>query len=161
MILGKANIEMGKPLEGERYLLQTLLLEGPDDKFKQTFRLYLLGILGNRFIANQGAVDRVAFIQLVNDFLASNSGSVEEPSFYSKMRAWAATVPESLRSITGDWSGLDFYTCFLTTTIRAYETDGFRLSGLGSSQSFNEMGKKLPQKRTCILTLGQSRWRRA
>jgi len=103
MVLGKADIELGKKQEAERYIRQALLLAGPDDKFKQGARYYLLTILAGRFGPGTNATDRLAIIRLVNDFLASNVGSIEDPADYNKMREWAASLPGQVRSIVGTW----------------------------------------------------------
>jgi hypothetical protein len=104
MILGKAYVETGgDKAEAERYFKQALSLAGPDDEFKQTCRLYLLQILGDRFIANSASVDRLMFLTLIKVFLQSNSKSVEDPTLDRRMRDWAAVAYQHLASIEGDW----------------------------------------------------------
>ena len=144
-VLGRADIELGKKEEAERYLRQALALGGPDDKFKQSSRYGLLTLLTARL--NTGtSVDRLALLRLAEDFLESNAGSVEDADLYSKMRAWAASLPEPIRSITGTWTAsavLNLASCPGSITIRAFENGGFTLSGFGSSETINQLRKKL------------------
>ena len=103
MILGNADIELGKKQDAERYLRQALLLAGPVDKFKQGARYYLLTILAARLDVRTNASDRLAIIRLTDDFIASNSGSLEDADYYNKMREWATSIPAHVRSIEGTW----------------------------------------------------------
>lgn len=103
MILGVADYALGNLQESEQYLRQALLLSGPDDEFKNTSRLYLLRIVTARMSDQTGSADRLALIQLVQEVLGSNSGSIEDPADYAKMREWAASLTEWARSITGSW----------------------------------------------------------
>jgi hypothetical protein len=104
MILGKSYLETGgNKAEAERYFRQAMSLAGPDDEFKQTCRLYLLQILGDRFIANSLSVDRLAFLTLIKNFLQSSSKSVEDPILDSRMRDWAGASSQHLASIEGNW----------------------------------------------------------
>ncbi len=102
-ILGAAYFETGNRQEAEKYVRQCLLLTGNDDPFKQTARLYLLRILGEKFRQNTASVDRTAFLQLVNDFLRSEKTSILDDTYYQEMRRWAASIPETLKSIIGNW----------------------------------------------------------
>lgn len=101
-ILGAANGVQGKEREAEPYLRQAISLAGPDDKYKQTSRLLLIRILAGRFSAAPGSVDRLAFLQLINDFLDSHSPLGDAES-YNDMRTWAASLVKPLRSIDGYW----------------------------------------------------------
>ena len=65
MILGKADIELGKTDDADRYLRQALALTGPDDKFKQSSRYFLLTILAAKFTPATTSLDRLALIRLV------------------------------------------------------------------------------------------------
>jgi Trypsin-like peptidase domain len=105
MILGKTYVETGgDKAEAERYFRQGMSLAGADDEFKQSCRLYLLQVLGDRFVANSLSVDRLALISLMRNFLSSNSKSVEDPILDNKMRDWATVSSQYLASIEGDWS---------------------------------------------------------
>jgi S1-C subfamily serine protease len=103
MILGKADIELGKTQDADRYLRQALLLTGLDDKFKQSSRYYLLTILAAKFTPATTSADRLALIRLVEEFMKSSAGSVEDADFYERMREWAASIPAHARSIAGTW----------------------------------------------------------
>ncbi len=102
-ILGAAYFEHGNMPEAEKYARQCLVLTGNDDVFKQTARLYLLRILGERFKQNPSSVDRTAFLQLVNDFLRSEKTSIVDDTYYQEMKRWAVSMPDTLKSIVGKW----------------------------------------------------------
>ncbi len=144
-VLGRADIALGKKEEAERYLRQALVLAGPDDKFKQSSRYGLLTLLTAKL--NTGpAVDRLALLRLVEEFLHSNTGSVEDADLYHQMREWAASLPERIRSIAGTWSDLtavlDLPLCPGTIGISISGNGGFTLSGFGSFQTIKEWSKK-------------------
>jgi S1-C subfamily serine protease len=102
-ILGSAKEEQGKAEEAEQYVRQAISLAGPDDKYKQSSRFILIRILADRFNAHPAAVDRLAFLQLINDFLNSKSPLGGDQSYEVAVRTWAASVPEHLRSLEGVW----------------------------------------------------------
>jgi len=89
--------------EAEKYARQCLVLTGNDDAFRQTARLYLLILLGEKFKQNPASVDRTAFLELVNDFLNSEKTSIVGDAYYQEMRRWAASMPDILKSIVGSW----------------------------------------------------------
>jgi len=102
-ILGAAYFENGNMPESEKYARQCLVLTGNDDAFRQTARLYLLKMLGEKFKQNPASVDRTAFLELVNDFLNSEKTSIVGDAYYQEMRRWAASMPDILKSIVGNW----------------------------------------------------------
>ena len=101
-ILGAANAMQGKQQAAEQYLRQAISLAGPDDKYKQTSRLLLIKILADRFAAAPASVDRLGFLQLINDFLDSHSPLGDAES-YNDDRTWVTSLIEGLRSIAGTW----------------------------------------------------------
>ncbi len=148
MVLGIADFELGKQGKSEQYLWQSLRLAGPDDKFKQTSRLYLLRILAASFNADSTSVDHLSFIRLVNEFLASESGSVADPDLYSKMRTWAASLPAQLRSINGVWTEdsstlVSAVACKVEYVIASLPSGSFSLGFKPSSPSASPTDEKV------------------
>jgi hypothetical protein len=102
-ILGTAKARLREEGQAERYLRQAILLSGPDDEYKQASRLGLLLILSERFYADHTSVDRLSFMRLIDDFLASKCPPIASDESYGETRKWAASLVPDLRSITGTW----------------------------------------------------------
>jgi len=103
-VLATAYFKTGSEEQAEASGRQCLALTGPDDEFRQTARLYLLRILGQKFKSDPTSVDRVAYLKLANEFLSLASVPIVSRALFEEEKREAASIPGILKSIVGTWN---------------------------------------------------------